>query len=79
MCLAAGSPGEQNRLAVNQWIRTGSAFDAVVDFDAVLRDPADPTQMISGLRHDCYHPNAAGDALLGAAIPLSVFGVPAQR
>jgi lysophospholipase L1-like esterase len=78
MCLAAGSPGEQNRLAVNQWIRTGGAFDAVVDFDAVLRDPADPTQMIADLRHDCYHPNAAGDSLLGTAIPLSDFGVPAQ-
>jgi lysophospholipase L1-like esterase len=78
MCLAAGSPGERNRLAVNQWIRTGGAFDAVVDFDAVLRDPADPTKMIADLRHDCYHPNAAGDALLGTSIPLSDFGVPAQ-
>jgi lysophospholipase L1-like esterase len=71
MCNPAGSDREQNRLAVNRWIRSTKAFDAVVDFDAVLRDPADPTTMIADLKHDCYHPNAAGDALLGAAIPLS--------
>jgi lysophospholipase L1-like esterase len=70
MCNAAGSDKEQARLAVNRWIRTTRAFDAVVDFDAVLRDPADPTVMIKDLQYDCYHPNAAGDALLGAAIPL---------
>jgi len=79
MCLAAGSAGEANRQAVNTWIRTSGEFDAVVDFDAVLRDPADPTQMIEDLRADCYHPNAAGDALLGTAIPLSALGVPARR
>ena len=50
-----------------------------VDFDAVLRDPADPTQLIVDLRRDCYHPNAAGDALLRSSIPLSVFGERAQR
>jgi lysophospholipase L1-like esterase len=72
MCNAAGSDKEVTRLAVNQWIRTGGAFDAVLDFDAVLRDPADPTVMIADLRTDCYHPNAAGDALLGRSIPLEV-------
>ena len=74
MCLAAGSAREQARQTVNQWLRTSGVFDAVVDFDAVLRDPANPTEMIADLRNDCYHPNAAGDALLGAAIPLEVFG-----
>ena len=43
----------------------------MLDFDAVLRDPTDPTQMIADLRNDCYHPNAAGDALLGRYIPLA--------
>ena len=71
MCNAAGSAKEQTRLAVNAWIRSGDVFDAVLDFDSVLRDPADPTQMISDLRNDCYHPNAAGDALIGQYIPLS--------
>jgi lysophospholipase L1-like esterase len=76
MCLPAGSAQEQARLTVNQWLRTSGTFDAVVDFDAVLRNPANPTEMIPDLRHDCYHPNAAGDALLGSFIPLWVFGVP---
>ncbi|HST85707.1 MAG TPA: GDSL-type esterase/lipase family protein [Kineosporiaceae bacterium] len=72
MCNTVGSTKEAARLAVNRWIRNTKAFDAVVDFDAVLRDPKDPTTMIADLKYDCYHPNAAGDALLGAAIPLSV-------
>jgi lysophospholipase L1-like esterase len=73
MCMDA--PREQVRQTVNTWIRTSHTFDAVVDFDAVLRDPADPTVMVADLRADCYHPNAAGDALLGAAIPLpALFG-----
>ncbi|GIF24627.1 lysophospholipase L1-like esterase [Actinoplanes tereljensis] len=71
MCNAAGSTKENNRLAVNEWIRTSGVFDEVLDFDAVLRDPADPTVMIADLRNDCYHPNAAGDAVLGRFIPLS--------
>ena len=70
MCNPAGSTKEATRLAVNQWITTSGTFDAVLDFDAVLRDPADPTQMVPDLRTDCFHPNAAGDALLGRAIPL---------
>jgi len=72
MCNAAGSDKEANRLAVNAWIRSSGVFDAVVDFDALLRDPADPTVMIADLRNDCYHPNAAGDAVLGRSIPLDV-------
>jgi lysophospholipase L1-like esterase len=71
MCLPAGDPREATRLAVNAWIRGTNSFDAVLDFDAVLRDPADPTQMIADLRADCYHPNAAGDLLLGTRIPLA--------
>ncbi len=71
MCNAAGSDKETARLAVNEWIRTTDTFDAVLDFDAVLRDPADPTVMIADLKTDCYHPNAAGDALIGRYIPLA--------
>jgi len=32
----------------------------VVDFDAVLRDPSDPTVMQSGLTADGLHPNSDG-------------------
>ena len=71
MCNAPGSAKENTRLAVNAWIRTTDVFDETLDFDAVLRDPADPTVMIADLRNDCYHPNAAGDQLIGRYIPLS--------
>jgi lysophospholipase L1-like esterase len=74
MCMTPGGPQEAARQAVNAWIRTSHTFDGVVDFDAVLRDPANPTVMIADLRADCYHPNAAGDALLGSAIPLDLLG-----
>jgi lysophospholipase L1-like esterase len=70
----AGGPQNNVRLAVNQWMVTSGVFDAVLDFDAVLRDPADPTQLIGALRYDGFHPNAAGDLLLGTSIPLDVFG-----
>lgn len=75
MCDAAGSQQEATRLAVNHWIRTSGTFDAVLDFDAVLRDPSDPTVMRAEWRYDCYHPNATGDRLLGDSVPLAAFGL----
>jgi lysophospholipase L1-like esterase len=66
--------GEQLRQEVNHWIRTSGAFDGVVDFDAVLRDPAHPTQVLSTLhRGDHLHPNDAGYAAMGDAIDLKLF------
>jgi lysophospholipase L1-like esterase len=66
--------GEQMRQEVNHWIRTGGAFDGVVDFDAVLRDPAHPTQVLSTLhRGDHLHPNDAGYAAMGDTIDLKLF------
>lgn len=66
--------GEQMRQQVNQWIRTSGAFDGVVDFDAVLRDPAHPTQVLSTLhRGDHLHPNDAGYAAMGDTIDLKLF------
>lgn len=62
---------EAKRQAVNRWIRTGGEYDGVVDFDAALRDPADPGRLRaiydSG---DHLHPNDAGMAAMAAAIPL---------
>jgi len=66
--------GEQTRQAVNQWIRTSGAFDGVVDFDALLRDPAHVTQVKEALqRGDHLHPNDAGYAAMGDAIDLKLF------
>ncbi|KAF2834950.1 extracellular GDSL-like lipase/acylhydrolase [Patellaria atrata CBS 101060] len=65
---------EAARQKVNRWIRTSGAFDAVIDFDKILRDPAIPQQLNpmydSG---DYLHPNVAGYTELGNQFPLDVF------
>jgi lysophospholipase L1-like esterase len=62
---------ESIRLAVNQWIRTTRALDGVVDFDAVLRDPAQPDRLRRGYDSgDNIHPSDAGYAAMAEAIPL---------
>jgi lysophospholipase L1-like esterase len=66
--------GETMRQQVNQWIRRGGEFDAVIDFDAATRDPAFPTrlrpQFDSG---DHIHPNDAGNQAMADAIDLKLF------
>ncbi|MEX3981898.1 SGNH/GDSL hydrolase family protein [Paraburkholderia sp. EG287A] len=62
---------EAIRTAVNQWIRTSGAFDGVVDFDAALRDPADPVRLRYGYDSgDHIHPSDAGYAAMANAVPL---------
>lgn len=62
---------EAMRGAVNTWIRGRQDVDGVIDFDAVLRDPADPLALNpkydSG---DHLHPNKAGHAAMAAAVDL---------
>ena len=68
--------GEKVREAVNQWIRSSGAFDAVVDFDAVVRDPAHPKQFRPGFnKTDHLHPNDMGYEAMANAIDLSIFGL----
>jgi len=68
--------GEQIRMAVNQWIRSAGAFDAVVDFEAVTRDPQHPKQFRPGFNNgDHLHPNDAGYEAMADAIDLSWFGL----
>ena len=65
--------GEQVRQAVNQWIRTGGAFDGVFDFDAAVRDPNHPGKFKENLQTGDYlHPNAAGYKAMADAIDLTV-------
>ncbi len=65
---------EGTRQAVNQWIRRSGEFDAVVDFDEVLKDPARPTQLLSGYAaEDHLHVNDAGNVAQVNAIPLALF------
>ena len=70
--------GEAEREAVNHWIRTSGAFDGVIDFDKVTRDPAHPKRFLpaddSG---DHLHPNGAGyDAMGRAAAQLFLPALP---
>ena len=65
---------EQTRQTVNEWVREGGAFDAVVDFDRALRDPEHPTSMLP--IYDCgdhLHPSDLGYNKMGDAIDLSLF------
>jgi lysophospholipase L1-like esterase len=65
---------EADRQAVNRWIRTPGAFDAVIDFDAVTRDPAHPERMLPAYDSgDGLHPSPAGYRAMGDAVPLSLF------
>ena len=64
---------EINRQAVNAFIR-GGAFDGFVDFDAVLRDPTDPTRILPAYDGgDHHHPNDAGYKLMADAFDLALF------
>ena len=66
--------GEAKRAAVNQWIRTSGAFDGVIDFDAALRDPANPTHLAAPYDSgDHLHPGAVGHEAMGNAVDLGLF------
>ena len=66
--------GEAARQAVNRWIRTARAADAVIDWDAVMRDPARPTRLNPAYDSgDHLHPNDAGYRAMAAAINLDLF------
>ena len=65
---------EAKRQMVNAWIRTSGEYDAVIDFDEIMRDPNVPTRLLplydSG---DHLHPNDAGYEAMGNAIDLKLF------
>lgn len=75
-----GTPGydtprnEAARRALNEWIRTSGECDAVIDFDAAVRDPAEPTALRAEYDSgDHLHPNDAGMAAMADAVPLHLF------
>jgi enterochelin esterase family protein len=70
----ATEQGEATRQAVNNWIRTSGHFDAVVDFDAAIRDPARPARMKPEFDPgDHIHPNDKGNDAMAAAFDLALF------
>jgi lysophospholipase L1-like esterase len=65
---------EAKRETVNHWIRTSGAFDAVIDFDKVARDPANPLRLLPAYDSgDHLHPNDAGYQAMADAINLALF------
>ena len=66
--------GEADRQAINEWIRTSGRFDAVIDFDAIARDPNRPSRLSRAVDGgDHLHPSAAGYRIMADAIDLGLF------
>ena len=66
--------GETDRQAVNKWIRTGGAFDGVIDLDAATRDPQKSSQLApTADSGDHLHPGDAGYKAMADAIDLKLF------
>jgi lysophospholipase L1-like esterase len=65
---------EAARASVNQWIRTSGTFDAVIDLDAAMRDPEQPSRLASVADGgDHLHPNEVGYRMMAAAVDLTLF------
>ncbi|KAG5749712.1 hypothetical protein H9Q69_006786 [Fusarium xylarioides] len=65
---------ERARQDVNDWIRTSGVFDAVVDFDYVLRSTKDGSRLKEEFDSgDHLHPNVAAFEAMAAAFPLDIF------
>ncbi len=66
------------RQTLNAFIRDSKTFSAVIDFDAALRDPANPESLPAAITRDQLHPNAEGYANMAQSIDLSLFGCQAR-
>jgi lysophospholipase L1-like esterase len=65
---------EVERQAVNVWIRTSGEFDAVIDFDKVVRDPNNPSKLLPAFDSgDHLHPSDAGYKAMSDSINLKLF------
>ena len=69
------SPDHQNAWkTVNDWIRNSGRFDAVVDLDAALHDPANPTKLLPAADSgDHLHPSETGHRMMAEAVDLALF------
>ncbi len=63
---------EADRQALNAWLREPGRFDALVDFDALMRDPARPAFLRADVDNDGLHPSLAGYRVMAEAFPLDV-------
>jgi lysophospholipase L1-like esterase len=69
----SSAEGEAVRQAVNKWIRTGHAFDGVIDFEAATQDKATGSYIPADEHGDHLHPNDAGMKVMSDAIDLKLF------
>lgn len=66
--------GEMIRQTVNSWIRSSKDYDAVIDFDAAVRDPNAPTRILPKFDSgDHLHPNDLGYLAMAGAVDLTLF------
>lgn len=69
-----GPLSEADRQTVNEWIRATGHFDAVIDFDSIVRDPEHPDRLLpSNDSGDHLHLSSAGYKAMGSAIPMALF------
>ncbi|HVU07895.1 MAG TPA: SGNH/GDSL hydrolase family protein [Verrucomicrobiae bacterium] len=62
------------RQTINDWIRSSGKFDAVIDFDAAVRDPKNPSQLSPAANSmDHLHPGVNGYQMMADAIDLKLF------
>ena len=62
------------RDAVNEWIRNSRRFDAVIDFDKIMRNPDDVKTILTDMHDgDFLHPNQAGYRRMGENVNLGLF------
>jgi len=65
---------ENARQTVNAWFRTNSVYDGVIDFDATVRDPGTPTNLLPAYdTGDHLHLNPAGYRAMADAVALNLF------
>jgi lysophospholipase L1-like esterase len=65
---------ETARREVNAWIRGSGRFDAVIDFDAAMRDPLKPSRLAASADGgDHLHPGPEGYKIMAGAVRLELF------
>lgn len=64
---------EADRQAINAWFRAPGNVDAVIDFDAVMRDPDRPNHLRAEYDSDGLHPSIEGYRAMGEAVDLTLF------
>lgn len=69
---APQTENEADRQALNAWLREPGRFDALVDFDALMRDPARPAYLRAEVDNDGLHPSLAGYRVMADAFPVDL-------